>query len=75
MSTRSDEYYMIEDTIRNHDKNVIISSIADISNLEKSTAANRALHEFVTHHYMNHGLSEDEANDLHLLIDREVPHV
>ena len=75
MSTHSDEYLTIEDTIKNHDKNVIIHSIIDISREEASTAANRALHEFVHHHYMEHGLCEDEANELHLLVDREVPSV
>lgn len=75
MSTHSDYYYLIKETIENHDKNVVIHSIAKVTHQESRAAANNALHAFIAHHYIEHDLSEDDAEELHALVDREVPYV
>lgn len=75
MSTHSDEYFVIKDTIEHRDTSVKVFAPDLTPKDELTNAINHALHNFVNTFYMDLALPEVEADELHLLIDKEVPHV
>ena len=75
MSTHSDAYTTCLEVIQNQADHLIISAVGEVSAADIKKARSTALHEFVNHSYIEHGMTEDEADELHAMIDKEMSNV